>query len=796
MKKNPLHQIEISLQDLRSPKRAQTFWGLLAVAGIAFLLLWAKHHDWLSDPNASIFGESPDSFKNYMTSAWHVARDSDYVHFGGMNYPYGEHALFTDMQPIVSACMQWWSWNLSDLSYKTVGIVNVLQLLSMILGVCVLFLLLRKLHLPVWYGALASLGIIFLSPQYSRFDGHFGLSHTWVIPMLLLLLCRYEERHSRRYQSLQIGLLLLFAAQLHFYYFGIGALFLGLYTVYQLIMQPTLRNFRVRISHLVVMVLLPFALLNIWIHWSDYATDRPASPFGFTDYIAYAEGIFLPYESFPLYQWIDTHITKIRRIDYEAQHYAGIVAFLATLWLIFSGFRMFGKDWEEAAYHRVHKGYLKGIFTAAFILLVFSLGFPFAIKGMEWSVDYLGPLRQFRGLGRFTWAFYYVINILAFYVLWNFSARFKGFRGGKAPWLRWVIALLPMSLLLYEAYQFQHSKPLKLSPNPVLRSVAAPTPDHWLNTVDFSRFQALMPIPYNHLGSENIWMDIDYYLYRKMFITAFHSGVPEMGVNMSRTSVGQMAKSVQFSLTPCEIPAILEDMPDNRPIALMIEPKREEEFRNRYKHLTSKATLVYNSPEMKIMALELDSVRAYQRELARAMRTEMYQVAVYNWDKGWKSGETPRYFLSQSFDSLTTTKYIFQGKGAYEGRFRDTTYLWKTHIPKGYYYLSMWVKVDKDMGMTQEIKIVEKCRSDGREVHLQHEGMRFSIRSIVKGWALFDFPVEILEDDSEVRIFMPPKSINGTFYLDEVLFKRADVSLYRREPGWVIRNNFWFRLEE
>ncbi len=335
------HQIEHQVHNLTSPKRSHTFWGLLLVLAIAMILLWLKHSDWLGAPNDYMFGESADGFKNYMTSAWHVERDSGYVHYGGMNYPYGEHVLFTDNQPALSAGMQWWSRHVSDLHGHTVGVVNLFQLLSLLLGAGVLFLLLRKLHIPVWYAGLAALGILFLSPQYNRFDGHFGLSHTWVFPLILYLLCRYEERHSRRYQSLQIGVVVWLAAQLHFYYFGLSALFLGLYMLYQIIREPSMRNIRVRLSHLVVMVILPFALLNVWIHWADFAADRPGSPYGFTTYIGYWEGILLPYESFPLYKWIDKNIIPIRRVDFETQAYTGLVGLGFLLWLLLRRLRPF-----------------------------------------------------------------------------------------------------------------------------------------------------------------------------------------------------------------------------------------------------------------------------------------------------------------------------------------------------------------------------------------------------------------------------------------------------------------------
>ncbi|MEZ4926702.1 MAG: hypothetical protein R3A50_10515 [Saprospiraceae bacterium] len=812
-----IDQIEHSLHNLVSPKRGHTFWGLLGVLLIAAILIWIKHGEWI--PNANNYGllDSPDGLKNYMTTAWHLEHDSSYVHYGGMSYPYGEHVLFTDNQPIFSAALQWWSRHVSDLHGLSTGLINIFQVLSLLFGACIIFLLLRKLHLPVWYAGIAALGILFLSPQYNRFDGHFGLSHTWVLPFLLLLLCRYEERQSRRYQSLLIGILLFIVAQLHFYYFGVAALFLGLYTAYQVMLNFRWRNIAKRIYHLIVMVIVPFALLNIWIHWSDYYTDRPASPYGFTTYIGYWEGVFLPYESFPMHKWISDNIIPIRSVGGEAQAYVGLIAFAFTLWLMFGRrFKMFEATWNEAAYHRVHKNYLNGIFFASFVLLIFSCGFPFAIPGMGWMVDYFGPLKQFRGLGRFTWVFYYVINLLVFYVLWNRSVRIKPDQSWREEFQlnwdkikkgqlrkcrfvntkKWAIAVLPLLVLCYEAWTFQKSKQLHLTPNLAKRELAAPSPDHWLNKVDFTGYQAVMPLPYHHVGSENIWLDINYPIFKKTLYTSLHTGLPDMGVFLSRTSIGNTVKSVQWSELPMEPPRILQDLPNNKPIALMIEPEKWDDVQWHYPHLIEKAKLVFESPDIKIMSLIPDSVRAYSRQMARSVEKEMNQTAPLKpIERGWFTTHTDNsFFMYESYDSMNTSGHAFQGNGSYSGNFSDTTWIWNKSMPKGDYSLTLWVQVTEDMGFTQEAKIIERNLDDGHQVGFRHEGIRFHTVGIVDGWALFDIIFTVYENNSAVDIFLQKENLKGSFYLDEVMIKPTDCTVYRQEPGWVSRNNYWFRL--
>lgn len=783
----------------------------------AGFLLWQKHGEWLPHANTQILSESPDGFKNYMTTAWHVAHDSSYVHYEGMNYPYGEHSLFTDNQPILSAAIQWWNRHVSDLRGYSVGVMNLWQVISMMLGALVIFLLLRKLHLPVWYAGIATLGMLFLSPQNNRFDAHFGLSHTWILPLLLFLLCRYEERSSRRYQSLLIGILLFFAAQLHFYNFGVSALFLGIYTAFQILADFRWKVITKRVFHLMVMVVVPFALLNVWIHWSDYYADRPANPFGFTSYIGYWEGVFLPYTSFPMYQWIDENIIHIRRVDAEAQAYVGLVAFAFTLWALFKRrFRLFEPAWDESAYHRVHKRYMTGIFVAGFAMVLLGCGFPFAIPGLDWMVDYLGPFRQFRGLGRFTWIYFYVANLLAFYVFWNWSMRYPVNKTWKAEfgeiWAKlkqfdfkqwpasnlkkWSLVLIPLLILCWEAKILQQKHEIHPKPSPTIKAHVAPQPDHWLNKVDFGRFQALMPLPYYHVGSENIWIDINYPLFKKVQYTAFHTGVPDMGVFMSRTSIGRMVKSVQWSLDPGETPGMLGDLPDNRPIALMIEPEKWEEVKKRYAHLIAKATPMYEGPELRILSLVPDSVRVYARERAALVTREANAPDLKDVGQGWKSADlNGGWMFYDGYDSQTDNKYIFQGKGAATGIMSDTVMIWNKPIPTGTYRLSLWIKVTEDMGMTHEVKVIQNNLADGHQIHFRHEGLRFYIETIVDGWALFNMEFSIYEDNSSTQIFLEKKGVHTQFWYDEVMIKPANANLYRQTPGWVAKNNQWFRQQ-
>ena len=56
----------------------------------------------LISPNHHQFSDKGDAIKNYYTYAYYINNNSDAINFEGLNYPYGEHFLYTDGTPGLS----------------------------------------------------------------------------------------------------------------------------------------------------------------------------------------------------------------------------------------------------------------------------------------------------------------------------------------------------------------------------------------------------------------------------------------------------------------------------------------------------------------------------------------------------------------------------------------------------------------------------------------------------------------------------------------------------------------------
>jgi len=288
---------------------------------------------------------------------------------------------------------------------------------------------------------------------------------------------------------------------------------------------------------------------------------------------------------------------------------------------------------------------------------------------------------------------------------------------------------------------------------------------------------------------------MDFALFRKAQLTGLKHGIPDMGVNMSRSSIGQMVKSVQLSLPPGEIPQILDDLPDNRPLAIFTEQRLWDEVQQHYPFLIGKATPVYTGSIIRVLSILPDSIRAAAAEHARALQLEAAQRSIYPAGR-YRSDAEPGFLFVQSFDSLANTPKIFQGGGAFTGNMHDTTWLWNGPLPKGNYTLSFWINIKQDMGLVHALKILENAQADGREVRQEDVQVRFHLKEIVGEWGMFEIPVAVSEDRTSTRMYLLQKGINTPFFLDEVLLKSEGFNLYRTLPGWVVRNNFWCKIAD
>jgi hypothetical protein len=95
-------------------------WILLALFATSILLFF--YHKVIFAPDEYIFSSNGDGLKNYFTYYYHIVHDSSYLNFSGMNYPYGEHFLYTDCHPALTLLFKACSKKMPFLALHCIGI--------------------------------------------------------------------------------------------------------------------------------------------------------------------------------------------------------------------------------------------------------------------------------------------------------------------------------------------------------------------------------------------------------------------------------------------------------------------------------------------------------------------------------------------------------------------------------------------------------------------------------------------------------------------------------------------------
>lgn len=528
---------------------------MLAAAVLALAWVAFRYGDILLEPNSVLLGNAEDGLKNYFTAAWHMAYSSNPAVFGAVQYPYGEHILFTDNQPLLSLL----GWGLQrsgvPVAQHSVALFNLLMILSIPLTAALGQRLAYRLGVrPVWLTVLAATGLALLSPQGARIEGHYALSYSWVLPAAWLLWLNYRKTSSLR-NACRLLVVVLTVSLLHLYYLPLVVLLLGALWLFSPERGPGLR-WRSLPWVIVAAAGITYTLIQLWLHTTGYAAGRSPYPWGIGKFHAYPESLLLPLQFEPhgtaLAQWLNVDLKKQ---TYEGYAYLGLPA---AVFLVGMLLKLLLARWFPSATQP--SGQVRQLAWAAVLVAVVACGIPFAYLPAE-VLDVLGPVRQFRALGRFGWAAFWLANMGL--LLW--LTERSVFRN---PAAKIVVTVGVPLILLVEGSLYQQNVVKEFrTPNP-FQETTPPT-----LTGGPKAYAALLPLPGFHRGSE--WIAYHHgeptrRSARATRLLSWQTGLPYIGSNLARGQLPIAWKTTELYHPRSATADLLADLPPERPPYLLI----------------------------------------------------------------------------------------------------------------------------------------------------------------------------------------------------------------------------------
>ena len=551
---------------------------LLLLAHLAVLL--ARVGPVLGSPTEYLLTPGGDGIKTYFDLLYYVQFDHG-VQFTGMNYPTGELLLYTDGLPLLAWLLKAWK---SAFGLSLPGIVAALNctvLLASLPASPLVFALLRRCGVGRWFGALAALCIVLLSPQFHRLSGHLTLAMPFAVPLLWYLQVRLVAATSgprsrgRWLAGYLVAALLL--GLVHPYYLLHALLLPAATAVVQAAQQVgRQRRWWVVPAWLLAAGGLPVLLFRAGVAVLDHAPDRPTNPYGFLVYHANFASVFGPViEPFAA---VFKFIFHTNDPIFEGFAYVGLPVVLGLLLWGARGAAHLLRRRPGLLLRPVLPAPLRATVWAVVPILLFSMGFPFVIARFEGLLDYLTPLKQFRSLGRFAWIFYYVAAVLAAVQYWQLYRLLR--QRGVARLGQVLLGALLVVWAFEARYQLEAiTRPLK--DNGVAGTFIG-VPDNYYElmaqaSVNPDDYQAILPLPYYSVGSEKFDIGASGVTAFEGFRASLNLHLPLAAVMMARSRSETTLRLLQLfssDLTPKSWPATL---PSRKP--LLVIASRQDSLR-------------------------------------------------------------------------------------------------------------------------------------------------------------------------------------------------------------------------
>ena len=514
---------------------------ILSILTITIIcIVWSKV---IFHANTYLLSTGGDAVKNYYTPAWFVDNDNG-THFTGMNYPYGEHVVFTDNQPLLSWVMNFIDNNLFSISGYTIGIMNILLFVSLFFCVIFIYKIMCFYALPPYFAVVASILIGLMNPQLDRFWGHFALGYALFIPLiwyLILMLDKYQYQLWR--WILIISVIILFGF-LHMYYVLIGAMFI-LFHVFILLFKKK-RNFKQILFHIGAAI-IPVVFITLFMHFTDKISDRPESPFGFFLYKASFPSVFLPLDGTIRNQFF--RIFHLLPFNAEGYAYVGVVGlfFLFIMPFIYIKRLIYKRSFKRSLIN--FPGDMGSWLISSVLLLLFSMTYPFSWN-LEFLLDIITPLKQFRSPGRFAWGFYYIYTISLSVLIYILFKKIQK----RNVIIAYIFLALPLVIQFSESYNYFVGTAEKMQKgnkkNPFNSSYNIFTDLFSSSDLKVENFDAILFLPSFFQGSEKLYVDRTVGGFQYAMELSYATKLPLVNYMMSRTSFSQTLNNVQIVSHP------------------------------------------------------------------------------------------------------------------------------------------------------------------------------------------------------------------------------------------------------
>jgi hypothetical protein len=471
-----------------------------------------------------------DSLKNYYTYVYHVKNDVSLLHFSGMNYPFGEHIVYTDCQPILTFILRLFPFTHNYL----IGIMHSLLFLSFIITPVILNKIFRRFGHDKFFSFFAALAIGLLSPQFLKINGgHFALAYGCLIPLSILLILKCIQEKTLK------NLVYLFSYNVVLFllhpYMGFCLSILSFLSLFFLELFQFNRKIFLKNTAVIALVgVSPLFLFKLFMLLSDQHLNRTIEPFGAEMMVENLDSILSPVFG-PFKNFMEIFFPN-RSFHFEGHTYLSFFIILLSFLFILSLPFTFKKV-------KIRKEMLV-IFIASLLFLFMAFGIH--LKVLDFFHIHSASLNQFRAACRFAWIFYFSLPLILLLMVYDLFKTYL-----KPSSLNPALVILSLSFFsfnLLEAHYFftlDNSAYWKYD-NFFKEDLLSSEEKNNLAILKNKGIQAIIPLPIFHGGSEMYDRPTsdNSMLFSMMY--SYHLNTPILSTLLSRTSISETEAIIQL----------------------------------------------------------------------------------------------------------------------------------------------------------------------------------------------------------------------------------------------------------
>ena len=723
-------------------------------------------------PNKYFIMPSPDGSQIYFNFFYHIKYGNGAI-LTNQNYPYYESIFMTDAQSSWSILFSYINHHIYKIENYSMGIFNAILLYSIPLCSFFLYKIFRHLGISNWHGVIFAILICFLSPQLLRITcGHYGLGYLFYFPALIYFLLKLidESSHPTQYFLYTLGLLIFFGINNgHMSLAGFMQVFVfGLIWLIANFKKKGIRKYLPILS-----ACISLFIVFIIFYSFEIAHDRETSPWGFLIFHAQFESIFLPTSGI-IHDFINK-LTPITNVNIEGEAYVGIIGIFILAFCAYRLIRFIIQKKVKRILFPLLNKQVNILILASLPILMYSMAYPFR-WGLEFLLEAVPFLKQFRCPGRFAWIFYYSFSIYITYYLFivfrYLSTQSKFF---AYTLILLVVCLYTMDIYSLSKFNFRYLNGKNYSLNTYLDHK---TIDSFLTKhhIDSSTYQAIYGLPICNAWSAKFSRGDDpSELVKQMMQISYSSGLPWINAKLSRISVSQIMKSAQLVSHPLIEKELLSVLPSNKNI--LIIHKKDSILKTSEKYFLSNCLYIGSDDRF-----DYYSFNPLNRNLYKyrdSIKTNFSYLAKQN--HALQTSLKKEKFIIQNY-MTTIDKLVSDDKDdqiIFSGVFSQADSNLKMDF-------SIWNQVDHKTDGAPWIEFLIKDSSGKICQDSWHWAAKIS--DYQHGYVRIDIPFEIHHPTDSIIIKLKP---GHHHQFERMLIKPSEVDVYDSIANRYLLNNYW-----